>query len=186
MKEDVFEALQKEGVEKVVDILLAYTRVLLNGKFWLSGKHSGPNGEEAEDFVYEAISRALDDWTWNKKAKPHVIDYLKSRIESLISNAIRLGDNLQASAIDLHTEPLEVNTPLPSPEQQAHFNGVEALMDERINASRQDSNDRIFEVYDAMKLGYQTQDIEKLLDMDDGQVNNYKKRIRRALTAFKN
>ncbi len=186
MKEDVLKEIEKVGFEKITTLLLAYTRAALKRKYWRTGKLAGPKGEEESDFVQEAIIKALDEWNWNKKIKPDIVDYLKSRIDSLISNSITSGDNLHASSTDIHTETLEIFSRDSSPEELIDRKILEDKLDSCINELMKGGEDRIMEVYDAMKVGYQSQDMIELLDLSESEINNYKKRIRYALKDFRN
>lgn len=185
MKDDVLKDLEKVGIEKAIHILLAYAKAALNRKYWRSGRSTGPGGKEPQDFVFEAITKALTVWNWNKTNKPEVIDYLKSRIDGLISNQISGAENTNASDEDINSSEFPSIDSSPSVDDILERKLVEDKMDSIIKAAIGDAEDRIFDVFEAMKLGYQTIEIEELLNLDARVINNYKKRIRYQLNDFK-
>jgi DNA-directed RNA polymerase specialized sigma24 family protein len=185
MKEEVLKEIERIGFEEVTTRLLAFANALLKKRFWQTGKASGPKGEEPEDFVQTAILKSLTDWNWSKDTEPEIMGFLKSIIESLVSNAITGGDNIYASKTDLHSVDLNLSTNTPTSDMLLDGEALEKRLDLSVRASIRGDEDRIVDVYDAMKLEYQSKDIATLCDMSVEEVSNYKKRVRYCLKHFK-
>ena len=81
------KALNDIGLMKVFDHLLAYTRQKMKGLFWQHKKQNGvaTKGQEAHDFVNEAVRLALDlreKRKWKPDKEPDPLNHLASVINS--------------------------------------------------------------------------------------------------------
>lgn len=105
-------ALENAGVERVVLEVADYAGRCLNR---LRLGRGAAVDLDPEALTHEAIERFLDGrWSWDQEKHPSIAEFLKSRIRSLISNALTSAEYQQGREIPRRedgTEDLDAVTP---------------------------------------------------------------------------
>jgi len=192
MRNDVLEELEKIGVEKVYKKLLAYTLYKKSFYKWNHEKQTTTKGREANDYVGEAILKAIDEEgrNWNKDKCPDLIVYLKGIIRSGLSNSITSKENELGSNLVLHDE--KYSHKLPESNYSASKNvDIEDAKIERkqtlkerksvIDGIAKDDDDYVQFVFEEMLKGYKSEVIAERLEIDINDVYKCSRRIKYAL-----
>jgi len=186
MNKKVLEAIQEKGLEELNQKLLAYSYQRLSRLRWQHKKEGTTKGRLANDFVQEALTKALkgEERKWNPQKQPDIQKYLEGIISSLISNAITSSENKSSSITtpqDLH----EINSPKIISE--IHTKEEELLADEMyqtikksIEDSENDGEVPLTLIFDSRVVdGMAPIEIAEILDIEISVVRNAIKRIRR-------
>ena len=185
MDEQLEKALNDIGLMKVFDHLLAYTRQKMKGLFWQHKKQNGvaTKGQEAHDFVNEAVRLALDlreKRKWKPDKEPDPLNHLASVIDSLMSNSYESCENKQASSKDVsELHHLDIDTV--HPELLLIAKESEERIRNMVREVAKDDNDPIILVFEALAIDRieSNKMIAELLEITPRQVKYHKSRIRK-------
>lgn len=91
---DIKSSLTEADWDELLPKLIGYARLRMKGLTW-RGSYNGevPGGWEAEDFVREAVRKALDG-TRNWPEKQTLLDFLKGIISSEVSQRVEAYENV--------------------------------------------------------------------------------------------
>lgn len=99
---DRIAALEGAGIDRVALEIADYAGRCLNRRRLGRGDAVDL---DPESLTQEAIARFLDGrWTWSPERDPSIAEFLKSRIPSLISNALRSGEYRKGREIPRHAD----------------------------------------------------------------------------------
>ncbi|MFE2861642.1 hypothetical protein [Sphingobacterium multivorum] len=180
--------------ERIILILHAYTRKLLQSKTWFRGRNpvSYLKGKEIDDYVFDAIGRYLENPQKYDPLKGSLEDYLKYNVvRTLVSNDIRSEENKTTKDVFSIADNMEDGDNAES-YIESIFPVVEAFFDQQI-----DYESVMSEIADAVQgqndveqifvsvygYGMKRREIIKEFEMDESTYDNA---FRRLKTIIKN
>ncbi len=190
MVNEVLEELDKIGAEKVYKILLAYTAKRISLMYWNHSKDTTTKGKLANDFVGEAILKAIDNngEKWNRENCPKLVNYLIGLISNQLSNSVSSSENKLGINIDLHEE--EGNLKDSNSSASKKLDEIDDLTEWKIKLEKykkivddlvKNDDDIIQFVFDEMIEGFQSEVIASRLEIDVKEVYKYTRRIKLAI-----
>lgn len=164
---------------RITRILTAYVIVVFKVK-----KLSDINGKEPKDYVQESITLTLEGKrNWNKGKFPEVIDYLKSVINSLLSNDLNSLRSTTNTKINDENEDLINNL------YKTTFNSDDELISKELYAEikKEVKDDPVLGVYiEFLDYGFSDNEMATACDTTIEEIRNAKKRLRRLTNKIKN
>ena len=188
----MLEELDKQGVETVYKKLLAYTNKRISLMFWQHNKETTTSGKLANDYVGEAILKAIDNngTKWDRGKCPSLITYLIGLISNQLSNSVTSSENKLSSSMDISDESNSTRlvSSKYSPSAALELEDKNLIWGQRIKEYKKivanlvkDDEDYVEFVFDEMIDGFKSQVIAERLSLDINEVYSYTRRIKSAL-----
>lgn len=120
--------------EKMIIMLYAYTLSLVDGKGWFRGASTKNyiGGKEIEDYVYEAITRYLENPNLYNPSKGTLIKFLKYYIiRALVNNDLVSSENRTSQDLAM----FEIDEDDDKNYEERHCELIETFFDEEIDYS---------------------------------------------------
>ena len=189
MNDEVIKALEEIGIENVYKILLAYTHKRISLLFWQHNKQTTTSGKVANDFVGEAILKAISgDMPWNKENCPSVISLLCGSISNQLSNSITSAENKSASSAEINelgrtliSKSFSPTENIDAIDEEIRYLQLKKKYKEVVDNLVKNDDDYIQFVFDEMLEGYNSDVIANRLNIDVSSVYKYQRRIRLAI-----
>jgi hypothetical protein len=172
---------------KIARRLILHADRKLRARYWRS-VHGGPvpGGLEAGDFAYLAINKTLDGGRPWDPVRTSLQDHLRDVVDSLISGRVLRPENAVTVRTDVDPggcDAGQVQDGQPSPESVVISRQLEEKLLKHVSADVD-----LFVLLRAMVEHNTTkpQELAKILGLSVDEINNRKKRLRRAAIAYRN